>query len=79
MAKRAKATASRTTRKKKPSSEGAQMARAFGIAVRNARNGAFRLRKTLLVERDGWLVRVNKAGKVVRRVKRLEQIKLPAA
>lgn len=78
MAKRTKVKTKRTERKK-PSAEGELMAGAFYVAVRKARAKAFTLRTTLLVERDGWLVRVNKTGKVVRRVKKLEQVKVPAA
>ncbi len=46
-------------------------------AAKRAVKAAFDVRKTIMVERDGWLVMVNKAGKVVRKVKRLEPLDLP--
>jgi hypothetical protein len=50
---------------------------AFKKAAKQAKAMAFTVRKTIMVERDGWLVMVNKAGKVTKRVQRLEPVKLP--
>ena len=62
-----------TVRKKsEPSAEGKAMDRAFKRATKKAVGEAFKVRKTIMVQRDGWLVMVNKAGKVVRRVKQLQ-------
>ena len=61
------------------SAEGEAMNTAFKKATKRAAREAFTVRKTIMIEKDGWLVMVNKDGKVVRKVKRLERIKLPAA
>jgi protein gp37 len=63
---------------KKPSAEGEAMAKAFQKAVKRAERQAFTVRKTIMVERNGWLVMVNKDGKVMRKVKKLEQLVIPA-
>ncbi|MBS1548066.1 MAG: hypothetical protein JST38_10195 [Bacteroidetes bacterium] len=60
------------------SSEGNAMNAAFKKATKKAVKEAFKIRTTILVEKDGWLVAINKAGKVVKRVKRLEQVAVPA-
>ena len=52
---------------------------AFRKATKRAAKAAFTVRKTILIEKDGWLMMINKEGKVVRKVERLEPIKLPAA
>jgi hypothetical protein len=66
------------SRRKKPSSEGAAMDKAFKRATKRAAANAFKVRKTIMVERDGWLVMVNKAGRIVRRVKQLSKPELRA-
>ena len=58
----------------KPTREGEAMNAAFKKATARARLGAFEVRKTIMIEKDGWLVMVNKAGRVVRRVKRIEPL-----
>jgi hypothetical protein len=62
---------------RKPTAEGRAMDAAFKKAAKQAKAMAFTVRKTIMVERDGWLVMVNKAGKVTKRVQRLEPVKLP--
>ena len=59
------------------SEEGKAMNKAFKTATRRAAERAFAKRKTILVEKDGWLVRVRKDGSVWRRVKRLQRLRLP--
>jgi len=59
------------TVQEKASAEGDAMAKAFKLATARAKREAFQVRKTIMVERDGWLVMINKAGKIVKRVKRL--------
>lgn len=49
---------------------------AFKQAVKKAKHKAFSVRKTIMVEKNGWLVMVNKDGKVVRKVKNLESLQL---
>jgi len=69
-----------TTRiRKKPSAEGEAMNKAFKKATKRAMEEAFKVRKTIMIEKDGWLVMVNKTGKVVKRVKQLPKRVLPAA
>lgn len=63
----------------KPSDEGKAMDAAFKKATRRALAEAFKVRKTVMVERDGWLVMVDKEGKVRRRVKQLPKLVIPAA
>ncbi|HPF91821.1 MAG TPA: hypothetical protein PLL57_14265 [Flavobacteriales bacterium] len=53
------------------------MAKAFKTAMKRAERLAFSVRKTIMVEKDGWLVMVNKEGKVIERVKKLESLILP--
>ena len=65
-----------TTVTEKPSTEGDAMDKAFKLATARARREAFEVRKTIMVERDGWLVMINKSGKVVKRVKRLPLLKV---
>lgn len=55
------------------------MDRAFKLATKKALKEAFKVRRTIMIERDGWLVMVNKAGKVVRRVKRLSKPEVAGA
>lgn len=62
---------------RKPTAEGRAMDAAFKKAAKQAKAKAFTVRKTIMVERDGWLVMVNKAGKVTKRVQRLEPVKVP--
>ena len=62
---------------KTPSKEGKAMDAAFQKATRRALAEAFKVRKTVMVERDGWLVMVDKDGKVKRRVKRLPKLIIP--
>jgi hypothetical protein len=54
------------------------MAKAFKAAARTARKKAFTVRKSIMVQKNGWLVMVNAQGKVLKRVKQLEAVKLPA-
>ncbi|MBL7947347.1 MAG: hypothetical protein JNN32_14895 [Flavobacteriales bacterium] len=63
----------------KPSAEGIAIAKAFKKATRRAVVQAFSVRKTIMVEKDGWLVMVNKEGKVVKKVKKLEPLVLAEA
>lgn len=55
------------------------MNEAFRQATKRARVEAFKVRKTIMIEKDGWLVMVDKTGKVVKRVKELPKRILPAA
>ena len=74
------ATKTSTTRKRnKPSAEGQAMNEAFRQATKRAREEAFKVRKTIMIEQDGWLVMVDKTGKVVKRVKEMPKRILPAA
>ncbi|MBK7384342.1 MAG: hypothetical protein IPI81_13600 [Flavobacteriales bacterium] len=66
----------KVTIRKKPSAEGEAMNAAFKKATKRAAEEAFKVRKTIMVEKDGWLVMVDKNGIVKRRVKRLELIRL---
>lgn len=59
--------------------EGEATQKAATAATREARSRAFRVRKTVLTELDGWLVLVRKDGSVYRRVKKLEPLVLPRA
>lgn len=59
------------------SKEGEAMNKAFKVATRLAAKKAFAVRKTILVEQDGWLVRVRKDGRVWRKVKKLPPVRLP--
>ena len=68
-----------TTSMKKTSAEGQAMNEAFKRATKRAMTEAFKVRKTIMIQKDGWLVMVNKAGKVVKRVKKLPALELPAA
>lgn len=52
------------------------MNKIFQQATRKAMREAFKVRKTIMIEKDGWLVMVNKAGRVVRRVKKLPEFPL---
>lgn len=63
--------------RRKPTAEGQAMDAAFKKAAKQAKAKAFTVRKTIMVERDGWLVMVNKAGRVIKRIQRLEPVKLP--
>ncbi|MBK9416337.1 MAG: hypothetical protein IPN62_03375 [Flavobacteriales bacterium] len=45
--------------------------------MKKAERLAFTVRKTIMVEKDGWLVMVNKEGKVKKKVKKLEPLVLP--
>lgn len=55
------------------------MNEAFKKATKRARTEAFKVRKTIMIQKDGWLVMVNKAGRVVKRVKKLPEPELPSA
>lgn len=46
------------------------------MATKAASKSAFEVVDTLLVVRDGWLVKVDKTGKVTKKVRRIQ---LPAA
>lgn len=59
------------------SAEGKAMNQAFKTATKRASKQAFVKHKTILVEKDGWLVRVRKDGSVWRRVKQLQPVRLP--
>ncbi|HMQ74475.1 MAG TPA: hypothetical protein PKE21_05425 [Flavobacteriales bacterium] len=59
------------------SEEAKAMNKAFKTATRQAARKAFTKRKTILVEEDGWLVRVRADGRVWRRVKQLQPVRLP--
>ncbi|MCO6483030.1 MAG: hypothetical protein J5I62_09570 [Flavobacteriales bacterium] len=50
--------------------------RAAEVATKAASKSAFEVVDTLLVVRDGWLVKVDKTGKVTKKVRRIQ---LPAA
>ncbi|MBL0127523.1 MAG: hypothetical protein IPP83_08685 [Flavobacteriales bacterium] len=65
--------------REKLSVEGEAMDTTFKKATAKAARRAFAVRKTIMIEKDGWLVMVNKAGKVIKRVKRLDAVKVPAA
>ena len=54
--------------------EGEAMNMALKKAARKATKEAFARRKTLLVERDGWLVCVNAEGRVTKRVRPIEPV-----
>lgn len=43
-------------------------------ATRKATKEAFSLRKTLLVEKDGWLVYVNAKGQIRKRLRKVEPV-----
>ena len=58
-------------KKGKASDDGRALSNAFRKAVKRAVTDAFIVRKTIMVERHGWLVMVNKEGKIVKRVKKL--------
>jgi|GEM_PF-1652046 len=58
--------------------EGKAMNAAFKKATKKARKDAFAVRQTLMVEKNGWLVLIDRTGKVVKRVKQLEQVRVPA-
>lgn len=62
-----------------PSDEGKAMDAAFKKATRRALAEAFKVRKAVMLERDGWLVMVDKEGRVRRRVKQLPKLTIPAA
>lgn len=47
------------------------MDKAFKQATAKAREEAFKVRKTILTERDGWLVLIKKDGTIWRRVKQV--------
>jgi hypothetical protein len=66
-----------TLKKRMPSAEAKAMDKAFKLAAKRASKSAFAVRKTIMVEKDGWLVMVNKDGRVTRRVKKLEPVQLP--
>ncbi len=51
---------------------------AFKKATRKAAKRAFSVRRSIMIEKGGWLVMVNKDGKVVKRVKKLETLVIPA-
>lgn len=60
------------------SAEGKAMDAAFKEATARALEKAFKVRKTVMVERDGWLVMVDKEGRIRRRVKQLPKLTVPA-
>jgi len=60
------------------SAEGKVMNAAFQRAAKAAVREAFSLRKAILVEKDGWLVMINKDGKIVKKVSRLDPVHVPA-
>jgi|JI10StandDraft_1071094.scaffolds.fasta_scaffold09965_12 hypothetical protein len=62
---------------RKLSAEGEAMNMAFKKATKRATSEAFTVRKTILVERGGWLVRVRQDGRVWRRVKKLQPVEIP--
>ena len=66
------------TQRKRPTTEGVAMAKAFKSAAKAAKRKAFTVRKSIMVQRDGWLVMVNAQGKVVKRVKQLNAVTLPS-
>jgi hypothetical protein len=59
------------------SAEGKAMNEAFKTATKRASKQAFARHKTILVEQDGWLVRMRKDGRIWRRVKPLQPVLLP--
>lgn len=61
------------SKRKRPTKEAAAMDKAFKQATKRAVEEAFKVSKTIMVERDGWLVMINKAGRVVRRVKEVRK------
>ena len=65
-------------KEKEFSAEGKAMNAAFKKAAKKARRAAFTVRKTIMMEKNGWLVMVNKDGKVVKRVKKLDKLVIPA-
>lgn len=65
--------------RRKPTAEGKAMDATFKKATERAQKKAFQVRKTILMEKDGWLVMVDKNGKVRKRVKRLPKLVIPAA
>lgn len=65
--------------RKKLTAEGVATQKAASLATREARERAFGVRKTILAEKDGWLVLVRKDASVYRRVRRLEPLVLPAS
>ncbi len=70
-----KSTTTRSTRKAaKAPLTSKTLRRVSEAATKAASKAAFDVVETLLVVQDGWLVRVDKAGKVKRKIKR---IKLP--
>lgn len=68
----------KVVKREKPTAEGTAIQRAATAATRSARAKAFTVRKTILAEKDGWLVLVRKDGTVFRRVKKLVPLVLPA-
>lgn len=62
----------------KLSAEGEAMNVVFKKATRKAAKNAFSKRKSIMIEKDGWLVMVNKDGKVVKKVKKLEKLTIPS-
>lgn len=69
----------KVVRKREFSEEAKLMDRLFRQATKKAAEEAFKVRKTIMVEKDGWLVMVNKDGKVTKRVKRIPKLVVPAA
>lgn len=67
----------RVTISRELSTEGKVMNKAFKTATARASKEAYLVRKTVLVERDGWLVRVRQDGTVWRKVKRIPPLRLP--
>lgn len=61
-------------KKTRPSAEGLALSEAFMKATKRAKEQAFKVRTTIMVEKDGWLVMVNKAGRVIRKVKPVSPI-----
>lgn len=51
----------------------------FKKATTKAAKRAFAVRRTIMIEKNGWLVMVNKDGKVIRRVKKLDPVVVPPA
>lgn len=68
----------KVTERGKPTAEGTATQTAAQAATRSARNKAFTVRKTILAEKDGWLVLIRKDGTIYRRVKKLTALVLPA-
>lgn len=71
--------APRISKRKGPTKEGAAMDKAFKQATAKAREEAFKVRKTILTERDGWLVLIKKDGTIWRRVKQVRGARERAA